>query len=1597
MTYRFEASIRDRVEEIIRHQKPDQAKTREPMNNISTSFGTIQPRHMVVALLLLTGHAALAMEQVADTRFSIDRGFYTVATNLVVSTETAGSTITYTLDGSDPRTSTNAMESPAPATLLIDPDSGMGKWKATPGVMVRAFAHKAGLLPSNVDTHTYLFVSEVRTQGDIRPEGSTVFWNSTEMDPEVVDHPDYSDEVDEALLSIPTWSIVMDHEDLFGTEGMHRSDNMDLGWERPCSLELIYPDTPRFAGFKGFQIDCGIKNQGASDYMPSYGDYDHKQSFGLRFRRQYGAGQLNYPLFEHAPLNADSECGSYDKIILRAGHNKSYGMLWDAEHTVYTRDQLSRDLQIDMTGMGGHGSFVHLYLNGIYWGLYNPCERLDDAFAASYLGGNEEDYFCFKGKGGDTAGDNTRFYEWFDTVSKSPDLSTLLGYCNIDNHADMCMFSVYATIGDFPQYYSDVRNNPGGQVHFFNWDVEDAFGGGSRRSSDNPSFASLNNDKFAGFDNMWDNNLEYRVNFADRAYKALFNGGALTDAHVLESWNRLCDSIYSAMVAESARWGDERRELPYTRDGEWAASRAAVAAGTAGKADRLVTMFRNSDILPSTNPPLFTDGDTTIDVVRKEVPAGFDLGIERDGTSGTVYYTLDGTDPRAEGGAACGIDAGEGTILPIHSTTCVKTRTLEGATWSALHEALFFVEQDWGNLKITEIMYNPQDAPMALGAAVASITGDAGSIDPNYAHRALLVFSDTLPEVLTGGDKVVLGGATHPANNGTFTIAKVVFDGSIGQTRTKKVLLTEELADESTGGMTGDFLYDGDRYEFLEIKNTGGSALPLGGLTFTRGIKYTFPDGAALAPDCFALLARNPWDFAERYPSATPLGSFPASSLDNAGERLELALGTGIRHDVVGTVTTIDGNGAVIFPAVPAGIGAGDKVQISLAEHYGNNKMFEIQSVLGNIIFVKEALPTEPQGAKALFFDVVASVEYDDRTPWPLPADGYGFSLAPTNSNPSGSQDVAGEWRASANADGSPGSDDPVPGAAGVKVNEALTHTDQPQRDTIELYNPGEQAVDIGGWYLTDDRDLPRKWTIPADTVIPADGYWVFYEGHYVSTNLEFAANEFGSAFSLSSTGDDVYLFSPTLGYSHGFSFEGAYNGIGFGRHVTSEGEEHFPAQLSFTPMAANAAPVVGPVVITEIMYNPADGGHEYVELLNTSGSTVPLHDPANPSNTWKVGGIGFQFPADDIAIGPDQTILLVRDTIAPEVFRATYGIPDGVQIFGYDGKLDNGGEAITLRAPDEPVQAGPHAGVVPYVVVDRVEYGDAAPWPVEPDGAGHSLERIGANTYGDDVANWRKGGSPGVVDPPIIDNDHDGMDDHWEIAYFNSTNHPDGNPGDDYDLDGQSNLDEYISGMNPTNAASRFAVEIDGSPHFTISWNAAINRVYDVLWAPRLGEGFQYLETGIAFPQNSYTDTVDRASCYYRVVVRMPMPGDIDADGLPDAWETLYFFSADAAVAGIDSDGDRLDNVGEYIAGTNPTNAASVLRFSSVRPSPAGFILEWSAVTGRVYRVHWSDGLGKPFQPLGTQMPYPQSTYTDTVHAAQNEGFYDLRVELEK
>ena len=377
-----------------------------------------------------------------------------------------------------------------------------------------------------------------------------------------------------------------------------------------------------------------------------------------------------------------------------------------------------------------------------------------------------------------------------------------------------------------------------------------------------------------------------------------------------------------------------------------------------------------------------------------------------------------------------------------------------------------------------------------------------------------------------------------------------------------------------------------------------------------------------------------------------------------------------------------------------------------------------------------------PYGARIL------SVSYGTRAPWPVAADGLGFSLVRDLTSPTG-------FCVSAQMGGAPGAADPVSTVPVVVVNELFTSAVAPEYDAVELFNPGSAAADVGGWYLTDDATYPWKYRIPDGTMLAAGHYLVFDERDFNPTP------GLGASFSFSSLGEVVYLFSGNAareltGYSHGFAFGGAARGESFGRYINSVGEEQFPPQSARTLGTNNAGPRVGPVVLSEIQYHPAPGGDVYVELLNISSSTVSFFDPANPTNTWRLSGLAFTFPSG-VTLDSGARMLLV--TIDPALFRGRYAVPDAVQIFGpVSGSLQNTGERLELLSPDLPSTNG-----VPYFTVDAVRYNDKEPWPVLADGLGAALRRVVPAAYGDDPANWTAvvpspggSGAPGTL-PAIV------------------------------------------------------------------------------------------------------------------------------------------------------------------------------------------------------------------------------------------------------
>jgi hypothetical protein len=375
--------------------------------------------------------------------------------------------------------------------------------------------------------------------------------------------------------------------------------------------------------------------------------------------------------------------------------------------------------------------------------------------------------------------------------------------------------------------------------------------------------------------------------------------------------------------------------------------------------------------------------------------------------------------------------------------------------------------------------------------------------------------------------------------------------------------------------------------------------------------------------------------------------------------------------------------------------------------------------------------------------------------------------------------------------------------------------------------------VSIGGWWLSDEADAPRKFQIPAGVTLPPGGFAVFYEAAF-NDDLN------GVPFSLNGTrGDEVILTATTpsgvfTGYRGEVKFGPAANGVSFGRHRTSTGVD-FTAlsaptlgtsvtaasptnQLALFRTglgASNAPPRVGPVVISQIMYHPPDVVtpgmtndnviEEFIELHNRSAMAMPLFAPAYPTNTWRLrDAVEFDFPTNTSIPGKGHLVVVsfnpATNLAALAQFRARYG--SNIALVGpYAGKLDNSGENLELLQPDTPEPPGsPDAGFVPYVLADRVRYADRAPWPASADGLGASLHRINIFAYGNDPANW--GAAAALLQPGERDTDGDAMPDSWEINHgLDRTSAADA--ALDLDGDGLSNLGEYRAGTDPTSAAS--------------------------------------------------------------------------------------------------------------------------------------------------------------------------------------------------
>ncbi|HVR75874.1 MAG TPA: chitobiase/beta-hexosaminidase C-terminal domain-containing protein [Planctomycetota bacterium] len=581
---------------------------------------------------------------VADTKFSVDRGFFDAPFDVAIETATPGATIRYTLDGTAPTESTGSLYT---GPIRID--------RTTP---LRAAAFKEGHQPTNVDTQTYIFPEDVIRQPN-NPPGYPAVWQpgwaaDYEMDPQICRNPGspvYYPTVTEDLKAIPTLSLALSPDDFLGpARGIYNhSESRGVAWERSASAELIFPDGSE----EGFQVDCGLRMQGGASRDPVR---QLKHSFRLLFKDEYGPTKLNYRLFK------DTRVDSFNTIILRAFFTDGWATRYQEpryrpDDSQYIRDLWMKDSQIDMGQPSGRNTYVHLYVNGLYWGLYNATERPDAEFQASHFGDAVEDWDVFKDAVEVMDGNRQAWDQLMSLAAgglstpaayhrlqgENPDGSPNPAFpvlLDVDNLADYMILHIFGGAEDWPHHNWFAARRRGAASEgwrFLSWDQEIALDELSRNRT---NVSNANSPAFVY--SSLRQNPEFRLRFADRVQKHLFNGGALSTEQNRIRWMRRADQIDRAVVPESARWGDRRREPPFTRDVEWVREQRVVIDEYLPQIHPItMTRFRSAGLYPTVEPPRFSPHGG-------KVSRGFQVGVSG---ADTILYTLDGSDPRLEGGA----------------------------------------------------------------------------------------------------------------------------------------------------------------------------------------------------------------------------------------------------------------------------------------------------------------------------------------------------------------------------------------------------------------------------------------------------------------------------------------------------------------------------------------------------------------------------------------------------------------------------------------------------------------------------------------------------------------------------------------------------------------------------------------------------------------------------------------------------------------------------------------------------------------------------------------------------------------------------------
>jgi hypothetical protein len=1151
----------------------------------------------------------------ANVHFSVNHGFFNQPFNLLLTTTTPGAAIIYTTDGSVPDISGGVTNgSPYLGPLTIDHTT-----------VLRAAAFADNLLPSSVGSQTYFFVEDIVHQPNDPagyPTGNV--WTPTpgvvqtgsysyyQMDPTIVNDPQYSNSVRSGLLSIPSMSIIIPIADLFDPDfGIYtHPQNRSVGWERACSMELVFPD-----GSSGAQLDCGLQIQGGTQRDPSK---NAKHSFRVNFKGDYGSSKFDFPMFSDSPVQ------SFNTFVLDGGINYWWNYVGgnnpvDQRYRAQcVRDQFTSDLMLALGHSGFHGQFYHVYLNGLYWGIHYVHERPDEDFAASYLGGSSTNYDVIRNTtfgtqivAGDLDAWNTVLSMSNSSLTNNVQYELLQQYVDLDNFIDYMIVNHWVGNDDWPQHnwYVIRKRAPGEGFKFIVWDAEHVL----KDVNENVTGSAVAGSP-AQIYSALRNNAEFRLRYADHIQKNFFNGGLFyTDPNPTNAvWDpahpernipasyymRRINEITNAIVDESARWGGYTLTTNYTRNDHWLRELNNLLGYTNNpgntanyfplRTTNVINQYKAAGLFPSVNAPIFGQQGGAI-------PVGFALSMTNPNPGGKIYYTTNGTDPRVYGSGAISSSAlsyTNGTPLILNASTVVKARVLNGS-WSALNEADFTVALLGVPIRITEIMYNP-------------IGGDA------YEYIELQNIGVTTVD-LSGysfqGITYIFPNGTTLAPGAVMVLASSVNPAAFA-TRYPGVVVAGYYGDKLSNGGERIALLDqnGNTVISVDYQNSGGWPIAANGLG--SALEIINPNGDPDDPANWRASGGSPGVI--NPVAAAPMIRFNEVMAENSGavingsttnsDWLELFNNSGSPVSIANWSLSNSGNARkYVFPGgttVPA-----NGYLVVWCDSQTNAPGLHSGFTLGR------------KGENLFLYDATTNR-----------VDAFSFGLQLANYS---AGRVGAAWQLTT----------PTPGAANIAasvgaptnlvINEWLANSTTGGSDWLELYNKSATLpVALSGLFIATSNDVFQIRSL--SFIAPRDFVQLFADENAGFDHLD---------FKLTAAGDAIILYDYSGLQIDRVSFVNQVDGISQGRLPNgSSSIVNFPGTAS--PGASNyVSSYIGPR-LNEIMarnvsavYDSHGNNPDWVELFNPNPSTFSLAgmslttDPNTPA-LWKFP-VGVTVPAN--------------------------------------------------------------------------------------------------------------------------------------------------------------------------------------------------------------------------------------------------------------------------------------------------------------------------------------------------------------------------------